>query len=84
MFMDLFDVSKLQKLDGKGKYDTSQYDASIQRPPPLEVEDAAKLLLRTDDEVDFHRAWDVLRDLMADDQYKKDVLDITKITLDKH
>ena len=85
MFMDLFDVSKLQKLDGKkGKYDTSQYDASIQRPPPLEVEDAAKLLLRTDDEVDFHRAWDVLRDMMADDQYKNDVLDITKITLDKH
>ena len=84
MFMDLFDVNKLPKLDEKkDEYDTSQYDASIKRPPPLVADDAAKLLLRTDDEVDFHRAWDVLRDMMADDKYKEEVLDIARLALDK-
>jgi selenide,water dikinase len=85
MFMDLFDVNKLPKLDEKkDEYETSQYDASIERPPPLVAADAAKLLLRTDDDVDFHRAWDVLRDMMADDKYKNEVLDIAMLALDKH
>ena len=84
MFMDLFDVAKLPKLDGKkDEYDTAQYDASIERPPPLDSDEAAKLLLRTDDDVDFHRAWDVLRDMMADDKYKNDVLDIARLSLGK-
>jgi len=84
MFMDLFDVNKLPKLDEKkDEYDTAQYDASIERPPPLAADDAAKLLLRTDDDVDFHRAWDVLRDMMADDKYKNEVLDIARLSVDK-
>ncbi|KAK1744878.1 pyridine nucleotide-disulfide oxidoreductase family protein [Skeletonema marinoi] len=84
MFMDLFDVNKLPKLDEKkDEYDTAQYDASIERPPPLAADDAAKLLLRTDDDVDFYRAWDVLRDMMADDKYKNEVLDIARLSVDK-
>ncbi|KAL7492896.1 hypothetical protein ACHAWT_002015 [Skeletonema menzelii] len=84
MFMDLFDVAKLPKLDEKkDEYDTAQYDASIERPPPLDSDEAAKLLLRTDDDVDFRRAWDVLRDMMADDKYKNDVLDIARLSLGK-
>ena len=82
MFMDLFDVTKLPKLnEKKDEYDTSQYDASVNRPTPLSADEAAKLLLRTDDDVDFQRAWDVLRDMMSDEEYKNDVLDITQMTL---
>jgi len=84
MFMDLFDVNKLPKVDGKkGQFDTSQYDASMKRPAPLNAEDAAKLLLRTDDGVDFQRAWDVLRDMMADEKYRNNVLDVARLELDK-
>mmetsp|Transcript_26003 Transcript_26003/g.37091 ORF Transcript_26003/g.37091 Transcript_26003/m.37091 type:complete len:510 (+) Transcript_26003:66-1595(+) len=84
MFMDLFDVTKLPKLDEKkDEYDTAQYDAAIERPPPMAVDKAAELLLRTDDDVDFHRAWNVLRDMMADDKYKNDVLAIASVSLGK-
>jgi len=40
-------------------------------------------LLRTDDGVDFQRAWDVLRDMMADEKYRNNVLDVARLELDK-
>ena len=55
-------------------YETSQYDAIIERPPPMNAVDAAKLLVRTDDDVEFHLAWNVLRDMMADENYMSEVL----------
>jgi len=91
-FMDLFDVKNLPVLtkeDGKddgndcysNSYDTSQYDAVVEKPPQLDAEHAGKLLLRTDDDVDFQAAWNVLRDMMFDDEYKSDVLKIIESLL---
>ncbi|KAL7469478.1 hypothetical protein ACHAXS_009745 [Conticribra weissflogii] len=86
-FMDLFDVKKLPVLrnnDGKNDgndcnskpYDTSQYDEVVEKPPRLDAKHAGKLLLRTDDDVDFQSAWNVLREMMIDERYKSDVLEI--------
>lgn len=73
---------KEAKDDGGGEddaeYDTSQYDtyeAADERPT---AEDAGKLLLRRDDGVDFQRAWGVLREMMADDTYRDEVLDAVR------
>ena len=35
---------------------------------------AADYLSRSDDDVDFQKAWKILRDMMNDDYYKADVL----------
>ena len=76
MFMDLFNVDNLRQEERqkKGDYDTTQYDAAMSRPPPLNPEEAAKLLLRTDDDVDFQVSWNVLRDMIEEDEYKEKVL----------
>eukprot|EP00804_Cyclotella_cryptica_P004811 CCRYP_004899-RB/>CCRYP_004899-RB protein AED:0.18 eAED:0.18 QI:151/0.8/0.83/1/0.8/0.83/6/2248/608 len=76
MFMDLFNVNNLKKEERqkKGDYDTTQYDAATNRPPPLNPEEAAKLLVRTDDDVDFQVSWNVLRNMIAEDDYKDRVL----------
>ena len=81
MFMDLFRAEHLPVIkdnaqDDKegGEYDTSQYDSLKQRPTPMSPDDAAIYLRRSDDDVDFQKAWNVLRDMMDDDEYKNEVL----------
>ena len=79
MFMDLFNVDKLlikAKEDGfkRKEYDTSQYDELTERATQLNPRDAAKLLLRKDDAVDYNTAWSVLRDMISSDDYKEEVL----------
>jgi len=78
LFMDLFDPQLLPELsndDETSDMDMSQYDAIADiRPDPLRAKDAALLLQRTDEDVDFERAWDVIRDMMEDDVYKEKVL----------
>ncbi|KAL7537342.1 hypothetical protein ACHAXR_007752 [Thalassiosira sp. AJA248-18] len=80
MFMDLFDVKNLPtynngKEDSSNvEYDTSQYDTYEAKKERMKAEDAAKLLLRTDDDVEFQKAWSVLREMMADEKYKDEVL----------
>lgn len=76
MFMDLFRVELLPKLDQiqEGEYDTSQYDANEQLADRIEPSDAAALLKRTDDGVDFYQAWSILRNMMKDHRYRKLVL----------
>ena len=55
--------------------DTSQYDAAAApRPAPLSPKDAAQYLQRTDEDVDFQRAWDVIKDMMEDEEYQQLVL----------
>ena len=84
-FMDLFDAKLLPTCDDEGlregetKYDASQYDDAAERPPPLPPMEAGELLSRTDDDVDFRRAWDVLRDMMANDEYKAEVLSAVEL-----
>lgn len=78
-FMDRFNTKYLPDLsavESEGGVDKSQYDdaATNARPDPLTAEEAATLLLRTDDDVDFQRAWGVLRDMMSDEVYKEEVL----------
>jgi len=73
-FMELFQEQNLPKLVKGQPYDVSQYDSTSDRPPPLDPADAATLLTRTDDDVDFRQAWDVLRDMAQDDSYKDGVL----------
>jgi len=84
-FMDLFKKENLPELTReqqrkKQTYDTSQYDAASKRPPPLPPIEAAFLLQRTDDDVDFQGAWDVLRDMAEDDSYRDSVLENTEAT----
>ncbi|MGK3742951.1 MAG: hypothetical protein ACI90V_009807, partial [Bacillariaceae sp.] len=56
-------------------YHTSQYDDSgDDRPSPLSSIDAAILLQRTDDDVDFRQAWNVLKDMAENDNYRDKVL----------
>ncbi|KAL3822739.1 hypothetical protein ACHAXA_001004 [Cyclostephanos tholiformis] len=87
MFMDLFRLEKLSQSDttkstptaeeeeGVGvKYDTSQYDRHESVKERMNAEDAGAFLLRRDDEVDFQTAWSILREMMADEYYKEDVL----------
>ena len=82
MFMDLFQVENLPVLDESKKgdrLDTSQYDAAQDNKPRLEPKEAAELLLRTDDDVDFQAAWGVLRSMMKDDEYKSKVLSYAEV-----
>lgn len=80
MFMDLFNVDKLLQSEKKkprqtGLYDTSQYDDVTNRTTKLNPGDAAHLILRTDDNVDYQATWGVLRDMIACDEYKERVLE---------
>jgi selenide,water dikinase len=75
-FMNLFKAENLTELVEGEPYNTLQYDAVVgERPPPKEPSEAAALLQRTDDDVDFQEAWDVLRDMTGDEEYQKKVLE---------
>lgn len=90
MFMNLFDVKNLPTHDSETienevsneeegddeDFDTAQYDQYEAKKERMKAEDACELLLRTDDDVDFQRAWNVLREMMGDKKYKEDVLSI--------
>jgi pyridine nucleotide-disulfide oxidoreductase family protein len=79
-FMNLFKAKNLPKLVEGQPYNTSEYDATQgERPAPKEPSEAAALLQRTDDDVDFQEAWDVLRDMTQDEEYKKKVLEYMPI-----
>jgi hypothetical protein len=73
-FVNLFKEENLPELKEGQPYDTSQYDATGERPPPIKSSEAAALLQRTDDDVDFQQAWNVIRDMADDETYQKDVL----------
>jgi len=84
MFMRLFDVNLLPKVDvdgkggsGKGEkksYDTKQYDAYEAGRERPSASSAAADLLRTDDDVDYLHNWSILKEMVQDDDYKRDVL----------
>jgi hypothetical protein len=40
----------------------------------LNANDAAYLIVRTDDNVDFQTAWSVLREMISSDDYREEVL----------
>lgn len=77
LFEDLpVDTSHIRR----GDYDTSQYDndaeedgENVHLPAP---DQAASLLARTDDDVDYRQAWLVLRTMTQDPDYRKQVLDV--------
>jgi selenide,water dikinase len=86
-FMKLFDVAHLPTRDDTTGSDaaaspTRQYDdsdddddnESKKEKVRLSAMDAAALLRRTDDDVDFQVAQSVLRRMAADDSYRRDVL----------
>jgi len=76
MFMDLFDVNNLPKYNEEEGIDTAQYDAYEAPTEQIRVEDAAKLLLRRDDDVDYQTAWSVIREMNTNVDYRKEVLRI--------
>jgi len=77
MFIDLFNVNKLpNKYNEEEGIDTAQYDAYEAPTEQIRVEDAAKLLLRRDDNVDYQTAWSVIREMNTDELYRKEVLRI--------
>jgi selenide, water dikinase len=73
-FMGLFKKESLSELIEGQPFDTSQYDTRGERPLPLPPSEAAALLQRTDDNVDFQHAWNAIRDMAEDDNYKRAVL----------
>jgi len=73
-FMDLFKEENLPDLRDGGEYDTSQYDANMATKTDLDPQEAAVLLSRTDDDVDYHVAWSVIRTMADDEQYRNQVL----------
>ena len=73
-FLDLFKPINLPELVVGQPYDTSQYDAYSKRPSPLPPIDAAELLQRSDDLVDFRIPWNILRDMAEDNVYRDSVL----------
>ena len=86
MFMDLFDVDKLPKHDNteaeeKEEYDTKQYDSYDAKKERIAAKDAGALLLRTDDYVEYKVAWSILREMMADEEYKEEVLRLLQPSL---
>jgi hypothetical protein len=75
-FMNLFKKENLPELVEGQPYDTSQYDAVYgDRPKPKDAIDAAVLLQRSDEDVDFEEAWNVLRDMKEDEEYQMKVLE---------
>lgn len=76
MFMSLFKEENLPTLNNdKASYDTSQYDADTESDRlPLHPQKAAELLRRTDDDVDYVQAWNVLRDMTKVPDYQRQVL----------
>ncbi|GAX25075.1 selenide, water dikinase [Fistulifera solaris] len=79
-FMNLFaqenlpDKSRIQR----GQYNTQQYDAMVEELTLLEPEEAAMLLQRSDDGVDFQQTWRVLRAMAGDTSYREQVLHFVK------
>ena len=65
---------ELEECEYKEQFDTAQYDAYETKDEKLDAIDAGHLLLRTDDDVDFQEAWSVLREMIADESYKQEVL----------
>lgn len=79
MFMNLFEVNLLSKYneeysDNKVKLDTTQYDVREATKEQMKVKDAAELLLRRDNDVDFETAWSIIREMNTDEKYKQEVL----------
>ena len=75
-FMDLFREENLPELKPGEPYDTSQYDAvKDERPPKKNPSDGAFLLQRTDDDVNYEEAWNVIRDMADDKKYEAAVVE---------
>ena len=73
-FMNLFKRENLPDLNEGEEYDTSQYDANMATKSNLNPEEAATLLSRTDDDVDYQEAWNAIRTMADDDEYRQQVL----------
>ena len=81
-FMKLFDVSGEPKPEPRRsiengfvrQYDTRQYDNAVDREPCQSPHDAALLLQRTDDDVDFEQARRILSCMGEDSVYRDAVL----------
>lgn len=84
-FMQLFDASTLPDHSqlARGVYDTNQYDQRPINTNPMHPGDAAKLLQRTDDDVDYREAWDILRAMAQNENYRQAVLDLVNITTEE-
>ena len=76
MFMDLFRVENLPRLEGDNDdtYTNAQYDERTTKVELLEPEVGAMLLLSKDKTIDYEQAWNVLRDMMDDINYREEVL----------
>jgi selenide,water dikinase len=75
MFMNLFKEANLPRLHQGTEYDTSQYDTLDDGGRTrLNPSEAANLLQRSDDEVDYLQAWYVIRDMADDREYRSQVL----------
>lgn len=83
MFMNLFRKEHLPDLDSvdSSTLDTTQYDQYTTQSTKCTPNEAKQLLIRTDDEVDYQEAWAILRQMMSDQEYRKEIISESKITI---
>jgi len=76
-FIDLFKQENLPELINGQVYAASQQFDTVSaedRPAMMLPMDAALLLQRTDDYVDYQQAWDILREMTKNETYREEVI----------
>eukprot|EP01063_Lacrimia_lanifica_P024198 TRINITY_DN32158_c0_g1_i1.p1 TRINITY_DN32158_c0_g1~~TRINITY_DN32158_c0_g1_i1.p1 ORF type:complete len:466 (+),score=166.14 TRINITY_DN32158_c0_g1_i1:52-1449(+) len=81
MFMALFMEQNLPVLEDGADVDRSQFDAAGGHPEPPAPPAAAALILRSDDDVDHATAWNVIRTMTRDTDYRAAVLAVVGDTI---
>ena len=68
--------NEVREIKTSGKYDTSQYDAqlSVFDISKVSPNDAANLLLKTDDTLAPELAWSILRNMTLHESYREDII----------
>lgn len=68
--------NEVREIQTSGKYDTSQYDAqlSVFDLSKVSPNDAANLLLKTDDTLAPELAWSILRNMTLHESYREDII----------
>ena len=75
MFMDLFKEENLPDLSQEKELDTSQFDSKdVINVDGVDVDEAARELMRSDDGVDYLRNWGILRKMIGNDDFRSSVV----------
>merc|ERR1712232_242689 len=85
-FMNIFKIENLpSNLATNAPYDRSQYDANWKRKDDheeksflMQPQQAAEIILSTDDSINYEEAWIIIREMADNDTYRDEVLQYAK------